>query len=205
MILRRLFQYLLLLLLVAFIAVFLLLPIGNVVETGCDRALFVEVFRNAVYRQGLLNSLGIAIVTTAMVFVISVGLAVIYDRYDFPGKSWCNLLMMLPMILPPFVGALGFRRILGHYGVINALLVRCGLERVDFLGGSGCFWSVCLIEALHLYPIFYLNVVTALGNLDPSLDEAAANLGSSKFTRFFRIKLPLIRPGILAGASLVLV
>ena len=198
-------QYLLLLLLVAFIAVFLLLPVGNVVETGCDRALFVEVFRNAVYRQGLLNSLGIAIVTTSMVFVISVGLAVIYDRYDFPGKSWCNLLMMLPMILPPFVGALGFRRILGHYGVINALLVRCGMARVDFLGGSGCFWSVCLIEALHLYPIFYLNVVTALGNLDPSLDEAAANLGSSKFTRFFRIKLPLIRPGILAGASLVLV
>ncbi len=198
-------QYLLLVLLVAFITVFLLLPIGNVVETGCDRALFVEVFRNAVYRQGLLNSLGIAVVTTSMVFVISVGLAVIYDRYDFPGKSWCNLLMMLPMILPPFVGALGFRKILGHYGVINALLVRCGLERVDFLGGSGCFWSVCLIEALHLYPIFYLNVVTALGNLDPSLDEAAANLGSSKFTRFFRIKLPLIRPGILAGASLVLV
>ena len=205
MTIRRLMQYLLLLLLVAFIAVFLLLPVGNVVETGCDRALFVEVFRNAVYRQGLLNSLGIAIVTTSMVFVISVGLAVIYDRYDFPGKSWCNLLMMLPMILPPFVGALGFRRILGHYGVINALLVRCGMARVDFLGGSGCFWSVCLIEALHLYPIFYLNVVTALGNLDPSLDEAAANLGSSKFTRFFRIKLPLIRPGILAGASLVLV
>ena len=205
MLIRRLMQYLLLVLLVAFITVFLLLPIGNVVETGCDRALFVEVFRNAVYRQGLLNSLGIAVVTTSMVFVISVGLAVIYDRYDFPGKSWCNLLMMLPMILPPFVGALGFRKILGHYGVINALLVRCGLERVDFLGGSGCFWSVCLIEALHLYPIFYLNVVTALGNLDPSLDEAAANLGSSKFTRFFRIKLPLIRPGILAGASLVLV
>ena len=205
MILRRLFQYLLLVLLVAFITVFLLLPIGAVVKTGCDWALFVEVFRNAVYRQGLWNSLQIALVTTGFVFVISLPLAVIYDRYDFPGKSWCNLLMMLPMILPPFVGALGFRKILGHYGVINTLLVRWGLERVDFLGGAGCFWSVCLIEALHLYPIFYLNIVTALGNLDPSLDEAAANLGASKFTRFFKVKLPLIRPGILAGASLVLV
>ena len=205
MILRRIFQYLLLALLAAFIVVFLLLPIGTVVKTGCDWSLFVEVFRNAVYRQGLWNSLQIAFVTTLIVFAISLPLAVIYDRYDFPGKSWCNLLMMLPMILPPFVGALGFQKILGHYGVLNTLLVRCGLGRVDFLGGEGCFWSVCLIEALHLYPIFYLNIVTALGNLDPSLDEAAANLGASKFKRFFMVKLPLIRPGILAGASLVLV
>ena len=202
---RRFFQYSMLALLLAFLALFLLLPIGTVVETGCDRALFGEIFRNAVYRQGLLNSLGIAFVTTGMVFLISLPLAVIYDRCDFPGKSWCNLLMMLPMILPPFVGALGFMQILGHYGIVNALLVRCGLARIDFLGGSGCFWSVCLIEALHLYPIFYLNVVTALGNLDPSLDEAAANLGCSKLRRFFKVELPLIRPGILAGGSLVLV
>ena len=205
MMFRRAVQYSLLAFLLVFLTVFLLLPIGTVVEAGCDRSLFVEVFRNAVYRQGLINSFQIAFVTTGMVFVISVLLAVVYDRYDFPGKSWCNLLMMLPMVLPPFVGALGFRQILGHYGVVNALLTRCGLSRVDFLGGSGCFWSVCLIEALHLYPIFYLNVVTALGNLDPSLDEAAANLGCSKLGRFFRIKLPLIRPGILAGGSLVLV
>ena len=205
MILRRLFQYLLLALLTAFIAVFLLLPIGTVVKEGCDWRLFAEVFSNAVYRQGLWNSLEIALVTTGIVFVISLPLAVIYDRYDFPGKSWCNLLMMLPMILPPFVGALGFQKILGYYGVLNTALVRCGVPRVDFLGGAGCFWSVCLIEALHLYPVFYLNIVTALGNLDPSLDEAAANLGASKFKRFFMIKLPLIRPGILAGASLVLV
>lgn len=202
---RRIFQYALLALLVAFITVFLLLPIGAVVRTGCDWSLFLEVFRNAVYRQGLWNSLRIALVTTGLVFVISLPLAVVYDRYEFPGKSWSNLLMMLPMILPPFVGALGFRQILGHYGVVNTVLARCGLSRVDFLGGSGCFWSVCIIEALHLYPIFYLNIVTALGNLDPALDEAAANLGASKLKRFFMIKLPLIRPGILAGASLVLV
>ena len=114
MFMRRLIQYVLLVSLVGFLAVFLLLPIGTVVEAGCDRMLFVEVFRNAVYRQGLLNSFYIALVTTGMVFLLSVGLAVIYDRYDFPGKQWCNLLMMLPMVLPPFVGALGFRQILGH-------------------------------------------------------------------------------------------
>ena len=80
MILRRLFQYLLLALLTAFIAVFLLLPIGTVVKEGCDWRLFAEVFSNAVYRQGLSNSLEIALVTTGIVFVISLPLAVIYDR-----------------------------------------------------------------------------------------------------------------------------
>ena len=86
MLMRRLFQYLLLALLVAFIAVFLLLPIGTVVKTGCDRSLFVEVFSNAVYRQGLWNSLEIALVTTLIVFAISLPLAVIYDRYEFPAS-----------------------------------------------------------------------------------------------------------------------
>ena len=113
--------------------------------------------------------------------------------------------MLVPMILPPFVGALGFQQILGHYGILNTLLVKLGCSRIDFLGTEYKFWSVCAIEALHLYPIFYLNLVTALGNMDPALDEAAANLGASKWKRFVTIKLPLLRSGILAGGSIVLV
>ncbi len=202
---RRTFQYLFLAMLVAFLGCFLLLPVYTVIEVGCDPGLIAEVFRNPVYVEGLINSFGIAVVTTAMVFVIALGLALIYDRFEFPGKTWCNLLMMLPMILPPFVGALGFQQILGHYGVLNTILADLGLERIDFLGGRGRFWSVCVIEALHLYPIFYLNLVTALGNIDPALDEAAANLGAGRFRRFWRIRLPLLRPGILAGGSIVLV
>jgi len=61
------------------------------------------------------------------------------------------------------------------------------------------------VEALHLYPVCYLNLVTALGNIDPALTESAANLGASPWQRFFRIKLPLMRSGILAGCSIVLV
>jgi iron(III) transport system permease protein len=89
--------------------------------------------------------------------------------------------------------------------VINTLLLKCGFTPVDFLGGEGRFYSVCFIEALHLYPIFYLNLVTALGNVDPACNEAASNLGIGRIRRFFAVTLPLIRPGILAGGSLVLV
>ena len=176
---RQFYRYMLLFLVIAFLAVFLIGPVYTVVEVGLDWRLLGEVFSNYIYVEGLLNSFCIAAVTTLMVFAISLPLALLYDRYEFPGKNWCNLLMMLPMILPPFVGALGFQQILGHYGVVNTLLASCGFEPVDFLGGRGRFWSVCFIEALHLYPILYLNLVTALGNLDPQLNEAARNLGAS--------------------------
>lgn len=205
MILRRAIQYILMSLLVLFLMMFLVLPLFTVIREGCNWKLIYEVFNSPVYVEGLLNSLGISLVTTLIVAVMSLILALLYDRYDFFGKEYCSILMLLPMILPPFVGALGFQQLLGHYGVVNSILVECGLSRVDFLGGNGKFWSICLIEALHLYPVFYLNMITALGNIDPALSDAAANLGANKFQRFLRIKLPLLKSGFLAGGSIVMV
>ena len=191
--------------LLAFFTLFLILPVFTVVEEGLRWNLLREIAENKIYLLGLWNSFRIAVVTTALVFLISLPLALLYDRYEFSGKSLCSLAMMLPMILPPFVGALGFQQILGHYGVINSILHSLWGVRIDFLGGDGRFWSVCFIMALHLYPILYLNLVTALGNIDPAMNEAAANLGASKWTRLIRITLPLLKPGILAGGSIVLI
>ena len=199
-------KYAVTLLTAAFLAVFLLLPVGTVIFGGMsDLELVKEVFANTVYMQGLLNSFKIAIVTTFLVFLIALPMALIYDAFDFPGKSLAHIAAMIPMILPPFVGALGFQQILGHYGVINTILINCGMERVNFLGGDGRFWSICLIEALHLYPILYLNLVSSLGNIDPAMRDAARNMGAGFFRRLFCITLPMIRPGILAGGSLVLI
>ena len=191
--------------LLAFFTLFLILPVFTVVEEGLRWDLVREILENKIYLLGLWNSFRIAVVTTLLVFVITLPLALLYDRYEFAGKSLCSLVMMLPMILPPFVGALGFQQILGHYGVINTIVTSLGGPRIDFLGGDGRFWSVCVIMALHLYPILYLNLVTALGNIDPAMNEAAANLGASKWQRLTRITLPLLKPGILAGGSIVLI
>jgi iron(III) transport system permease protein len=195
-------------LLLAFFGVFLFLPLYIVVAEGLRPALVAEVITNPVYLQGLLNSGAIAVVVTALVAVISLPLAVIADRFEFPGKGWVNGLILLPMVLPPFVGALGFNQIFGQLGALNALLATLGLceagEGPDWLGQHR-FWVVCLIEALHLYPIFYLNVSTALANIDPSLDEAARNLGASQWQRFRRVTLPLVRPGLFAGGIIVFI
>jgi len=163
---------------------------------------------NPVYAEGLLNSLAMASATTVIVIIIGLPLAALSARCTFPGKHLFSSLILVPLILPPFVGAIGIRQILGQYGMLNAILVRVGLcdwaNVFDWLG-SGRFFAVALTEALHLYPIFYLNAAAALSNVDPSMEEAAASMGLSAFGRFRRITIPLIAPGIFAGGALVFI
>lgn len=192
-------------LLLTFFAIFLMLPVITVIAEGCSPAILAELWKNPIYRDGLINSFLLAITTTAMVFLLALPLAILSDSYDFKGKSLWNALILAPMILPPFVGALGFQQLFGYYGVFNTVLTQLGCARMDFLGGEGKFYAIALIEALHLYPILYLNLSAALANCDPALQEAARNLGASPLRRFFNITLPMIRPGILAGGSLTLI
>ena len=203
--LRTFLRYLVALPVLGFLVIFLLYPIYAVVAGGADITMIGEVFKSSLYREGLVNALLIALGTTLISFIISLPLALLYNRFEFPGKEVCNLLIMAPMILPPFVGALGFQQLLGYYGVFNAVLTGLGFERINFLAGEGRFWAVCAIEALHLYPVLYLNLVTSLANVDPALHEAARNLGAGWYTRLRRITLPLIRPGIFAGGSIILI
>lgn len=182
-------------------------PLGTVLQGGFfvggrfTGRFLVGVFRNPVYAEGLFNSLRIAVGTTMIAGLLAVPLAWFATRYEFPGKKWMSGLILVPMILPPFVGAIGFQQILGRYGALNALL---RLGPVAWLG-SGRYAGLILLQALALYPIFYLNVTAALANVDPALEEAAENLGCRIARRFFRIVMPLAMPGIFAGAALVFI
>lgn len=168
----------------------------------------IEVFRNSLYREGLVNSFIIACWTTLGCLVVSLPLAVLFVRYAFPGKTLLNSLVLMPMVLPPFVGAIGIKAILGQAGALNAFLIELGLmdasRPADWMGGSQ-IPGIVLMEVLHLYPILYLNVAAALANMDPAMEEAAASLGCPPFRRFWRITLPLIMPGIFAGGTLVFI
>ncbi len=167
-----------------------------------------EVFLNQLYREGLVNSFIIATWTTLGCLLISMPLAVWFVRYAFPGKTLLNALVLTPMVLPPFVGAIGIKAILGQAGALNALLIHLGfmdaLHPKDWLG-EGQMLGIVVMEVLHLYPILYLNVAAALANLDPAMEEAAANLGCPPFQRFWRVTVPLIMPGIFAGGTLVFI
>jgi iron(III) transport system permease protein len=202
-------------LLLLFFGCFLLWPIWTTVSVafkslrgGFTLEYVVEVFRNPLYLEGLWNSLRMAVWSTWGCLLVAVPLALLYVRYEFTGKQVLNSLMLLPMILPPFVGALGIKAMLGQAGAVNAALIALGFvdaqQPIDWLG-KGQMPGIILMNVLHLYPILYLNVVAALANVDPALEEAAANLGCPPWKRLWRITLPLVTPGLFAGGTITFI
>jgi iron(III) transport system permease protein len=200
-------------------AVFFIYPAGMVVKqafegTRADGShyftleFFSSVFGNAIYREGLWNAFVLGITSTLVTLAIAFPLALVGHRYDFFGKPLLGVLVLAPMILPPFVGAVGVKQMLGINGSLNALLIDLGMMDAalpyDWLA-NGRFLGIVLMNALHLYPILYMNIAAALANLDPAMEQAAENLGCPPWKRFFRITLPLAMPGVFAGASIVFI
>lgn len=203
-------HYLLMGVILALLAWFLLVPILMTVRGGfasdpaTGRGFTLDhlhlVFLDPLNREGLMNSGLIALCTTTICMVMALPLAILNAGYTYPGKRMLNAAALVPLILPPFVGAIGLRALLGREGALNALLG----SHFDILG-HGRFWGVVIAEALHLYPIIYLNATAALANLDPALNESAENLGAGPVRRFSRVTLPLIRPGLFAGGTIVFI
>jgi iron(III) transport system permease protein len=200
-------------LLLAGFAVFMLYPIWLTIsggfetdEGGFTLAHIFAAFADPAVRTGLVNALAIATCTTLLCLVISLPLATLAAKFDFPGKPIVSSLILVPLILPPFVGAIGISHLLGRSGAVNTFLMWLGITDtgIDFIGEGG-FWAIVVIEALHLYPILYLNATAALANLDPALEDAAENLGAGRWRRYFQIVLPLIRPGLFAGGTIVFI
>lgn len=211
----RLIQYLLFALCLALFGAFLIWPIvltltrGFVDEAGhFTLSHVIGIFADPVLRNSLVNSTIIAVSVTLLSLLIGVPLAVLATRFEFRGKAIFSALLLVPLILPPFVGVIGLRQLLGRYGAMNSVLMEWGLidvaDPIDFLGGAR-LWGVIIMEALHLYPIIYLNVSASLANVDHSLEQAAENLGASGWMRFRRITLPLIVPGLFAGGTIVFI
>ncbi len=198
-----------------FFGVFFLWPIVEILRGGFVDAdgrftfAFIGlIFTDPLYLRCLGNSFLLAFTTTTTAFLIAMPLAFIADRFRFPGKTLLGALVLVPMILPPFVGAIGLRQIFGQYGAFNALLIHTGLlsegGTIDWFA-TNRFLGIALVQAFSLYPIMYLNLVAALANVDPALEEAAANLGCTGLRKFRRITLPLIKPGIFAGGTIVFI
>ncbi|MEZ6193643.1 MAG: ABC transporter permease subunit [Phycisphaerales bacterium] len=200
----------------AVLAVFLLWPISLTVigalkdpaHGGWTLVHLKRVFEDPILREGVVNSFIIAFWVTGLSILIAGPLAWISARFEFPGKKLLSGLVLLPLVLPPFVGAIGLQNLLGKYGSVNAGLVWLGLvdwsDPIDFFGGAR-LGGVIIVEALHLFPIIYLNLIAAIANLDPSIEEAAINLNAGRWMRFRRIIFPLILPGIFAGGTIVFI
>ena len=198
-----------------FFAVFFLWPIFQILKGGFidadgrfTIAYLGALLSDPLYLGALRNSFLLACAGTGLALLIALPLAFVSDRFRFPGKALLGSLVLIPMILPPFVGAIGIKQIFGQYGALNSLLIALHLRPAGWTFdwfASNQFWGIAIVEALSLYPIIYLNAVAALANIDPAMEEAAQNLGCTGFRRFFKITLPLIKPGLFAGGTIVFI
>jgi len=168
----------------------------------------LRVFRNPIYVEGLENALLVAVLSTAVGAVLGVASALLVDRFDFPAKRVLSALVPLPLIVPPFVGAIGVKQLLGQSGALNALLVDLhllsGSQPVDWLR-RGRLTAVVVLTALHLYPIVYFYVAAALTNLNAEMEEAAHNLGCVGLRALRKITLPLILPSLFAACAIAFI
>jgi iron(III) transport system permease protein len=192
---------------------FLVLPVGVIIKKafitpdGFTLDYFFLLFSNELQLHAIKNSLLIALAATFLCTLLSYPLALISTRLKFPGKALLSGLLLVPMVMPPFVAAIGFMRFFSRRGSINMMLEDMGLisAPIDWLSEDNKFWVVVVLIVLHLYPIMYLNLTAALANIDPSLEEMCETLGVPKWRRFKDIIMPLAIPGFFAGAIIVFI
>ena len=146
-----------------FFCAFFLWPILQILKGGFINAdghltfaYLGSLLTDPLYLGGLANSFGLALTTTTLALLLAVPLALVTDRFLFPGKSLLSALILVPLVLPPFVGAIGLKQILGQYGALNALIIELGLRpsgwTFDWLAANQ-FLGIALVNAFSLYPL----------------------------------------------------
>lgn len=193
-----------------FLLLFLVIPVATVIYvaftergTGAFTLVnFQDFFANDLFLRSLWNSIWVGLMTVAWASAIALPLAYLTTRFEFRGAILIQTLGFLPLVMPPFVGAVALQLLFGRNGSFNLLLDDAFGFKIPFMEG---LWGVIFVEALHYFPFILVNLSTALRNIDRSMEEAAQNLGCSGFRLFRRIVFPLAMPGYVAGASLVFV
>lgn len=146
--------------------------------------------------QALQLSLWVACVATLVNVPLSIGCAMILDRAQFWGRGLFAALIYLPLVLPPVVTGYLLLVTFGPAGPIGGALNGWGIQVAFTATGAA------LAAGVMGFPLVVRSVQLSLGQVDRGLEHAAATLGAGRIRVFFTVTLPLIRPGIYAGAIL---
>ena len=193
-----------------FLAAFLVIPVVTVIfvafqpkgSTGFTLINFVDFFSTDLFRRSFWNSAYVSLMSVVIASLLALPLAYYTTRFEFRGAALVQTLGVIPLIMPPFAGAVAMQLLFGRNGTVNLLLDDWFGFKVPFMEGLN---GVIFVEAVHYFPFILVNLSTSLRNIDRAMEEAAQNLGCSGFRLFRRIVFPLAMPGYVAGASLVFI
>src|SRR3989440_3686452 len=147
----------------------------------------------AALRLSLLASVS----ATAIALVLGVPLAWTFARLAFPGRSVLRALTVLPMVLPPVVGGVALLLAFGRSGLVGGWLATAFGIHLPFTTAGAI-----MAETFVAMPFLVITVEAGLRQMDRRFEDAARTLGARRWTVFFRVTLPLIRPALIAGAVL---
>ena len=197
---------------IAWIAVMIVIPMlmifmyavtseGNsVVTLNLTLQNFIKFFSEPIYINVLIRSMKIAVFTTIFCVLLGYPAAYIISRTDGKVKAVLILLITLPMWINMLVRTYAWVGMLQSDGLFNTILGFFGIGPVKMLNTE---WAVILVMVYNFIPFMILQIHTSLCKMDPSLLEAAEDLGANKIQSFLKVTLPLSLPGVISGITLV--
>ena len=192
--------------LITFLTLFILYPLAVLLvdsiygkETGLTMDIFKRIFAMGTFRTAIINTLkvgfAVGIFSTLLGLLFAYVEVYVKVRSKFMGGLF-QVVSMLPVVSPPFVLSLSMIMLFGKAGIITRYLLKIYDNSVYG------FWGITIVQTLTFFPVCYMMLKGLLKNIDPSLEEAARDMGASRFQVFTDVTWPLILPG-LGNAFLV--
>ena len=188
-----------------FLVLFIVYPLSILLvdsvyeENQITLSVFARIFGMSGFRKAISNTLQLGFISGILATLVGFLFAYV-DMYVSVGnkfvKSLFKIVSVLPVVSPPFVLSLSAIMLFGRTGIITRNLFNLSTTKLYGLPG------ICLVQTLTFFPVCYLMLKGLLKNIDPSLEEAARNIGASRWKVFTSVTLPLLLPG-LGNAFLV--
>lgn len=189
----------------AAVALFVVYPLARVLlaSVHIDGAWSLEGYlslaERRLYRNALVNSLGVGVLVGVFSVAIGFVAAFVVTRLDVPGKRLLHYVTILPIVSPPFVSAVSILFLFGFSGLITRHIL--GLQDFSIYG----FHGVVLSQVFTFAPIAYLSLSGVLASISPTLEDAALNIGATRWQAFWRVTFPLTLPGIASAFLIVFI
>ncbi|WP_236838661.1 ABC transporter permease [Caldalkalibacillus salinus] len=174
---------------------FIFLPMVAVFFDMSPQEIWTQLQTPMAY-ESLKLSIYTTLITMTIILVFGTPLAYFLATKDFPGKQFLDVLIQLPIVIPPAVAGVGLLMVFGRYGLLGTW--------IDMMGIQVAFTAVAVVMAQTFIsaPFYIMAARTAFSGVDPNLISVSRTLGSSRLRTFFKVIMPLAAPGLITGAAL---
>ncbi|MBB4303214.1 putative spermidine/putrescine transport system permease protein [Rhodobium orientis] len=172
--------------------------------SGVSLEHYLRFLTDSYYLNVMLDTLGYGLATALLCLVLGFPTGYALARAKPHWRRWGLIIIILPLTLSLVIVVFGWLVVLGRQGLVNQVLVFTGLidKPIRLLFNSP---AVIIVLAQQFLPFMVLSVMSVVGHIDPTLEQASANLRANRWTTFRKVIVPLSLPGILSGLTLVFV